>query len=150
MLITEARRNLEQLAVGRGLDLAGMNRTAAVDLVLDWYRNERAADADPLPDDGDGLLFQYGTWPFSGEPMFHYDLTRQFALKEHGEQTLWQLSLALLYTPTPETSALRGNSDWCFDPAEAGLLRTTIESSPATLHVSGRQPQAVTLDFGLV
>jgi hypothetical protein len=32
--------------------------------------------------DSDGLLFQYGTYSFSGRPMFTVDVTRQFGISD--------------------------------------------------------------------
>lgn len=54
--------------------------TGATWLAFMRFARQRFATS-PTPD-SDGLLFQYGTYAFSGRPMFTVDLTRQFEISD--------------------------------------------------------------------
>ncbi|MFE2815799.1 hypothetical protein ACFXGG_36010, partial [Streptomyces nigra] len=56
--------------------------TQAAWLAFMRFARQRFATV-PTPD-SDGLLFQYGTYAFSGRPMFTVDLTRQFDISDNG------------------------------------------------------------------
>ncbi|CAM5510945.1 MULTISPECIES: hypothetical protein [Streptomyces] len=63
----------------------------------------RRFDAAPTPD-SDGLLFQYGTYAFSGRSMFTVDLTRQFDVTdEDGEHDHY---VQVHYSPSNMTASL--------------------------------------------
>lgn len=96
----EPVRDAEQPA--RGL-LEAFERFAQIPVV----------DAAPADEDGDGVLAQFGTADFGTGREFQVDLTRQFI--EPGEDgTMWQLSCALTWPPTPETDALGSGELWSF------------------------------------
>ena len=63
-MIRDARRSLEEYASHQGLDLASIDPTGAVDVMIHWYEKVGAVDADPSDEDGDWLLFQCGTYEF--------------------------------------------------------------------------------------
>lgn len=142
--------SLERRAALEGVDLLSASADAAVDLVLGWFRDERVADALPLDQDGDGVLFQWGTCDFNAGLTFRYDLTRQLALSDGDEVRLLQLSVTLHYATTSQTAALGGGHEWCFDPEGIPGLRRVIELSPATAYVSTRHPGKVTIELSSV
>ncbi|MFD0380270.1 hypothetical protein [Streptomyces sp. NPDC127112] len=73
-----------ELDVGRSTKTELTTRAAW--LAFMRFARQRFATA-PTPD-SDGLLFQYGTYAFSGRPMFTVDLTRQFDVSDdEGEHT---------------------------------------------------------------
>ncbi|MFE7214950.1 hypothetical protein ACFY0A_45895 [Streptomyces sp. NPDC001698] len=79
-------------------------------------------DTAAIPD-SDGLLFQYGTYAFSGRPMFTVDLTRQFGISNvDGEHDHYvQVHCELRYEPEPALDA-RGRFDsWFFHDTDADL-----------------------------
>jgi hypothetical protein len=146
-----ALESLERRAAVRGIDLESLSADTAVDLVLGWFRDDRVDDARPLDQDGDGILFQWGTYDFFNDgPTFQYDLTRQMALSEGAEVRLLHLSVTLHYTATPGTTALGSGEEWCFSPESIPQLRRVIELSPATAYASTRRPTKVTLDLSEV
>jgi hypothetical protein len=73
--------------------------------------------------DSDGLLFQYGTYVFSGRPMFTVDLTRQFDVSdddgEHDHHM--QVHCELRYEPERDLDALGSFDSWFFHGADADL-----------------------------
>jgi hypothetical protein len=89
----------------------------------------------------DALLFQTGTYAFSGEPSFHLDFTRQFTIEEDGEYVcMEQLHCTLHYAPSAELSELTWNlwssscpslSDFCSQvEASAEFLTPTQHHKP--------------------
>lgn len=73
--------------------------------------------------DSDGLLFQYGTYAFSGRPMFTVDLARQFDIGDDGGQHdhYVQVHCELRYACEPALDALGRFNSWFFHDAGADL-----------------------------
>ncbi|MFE4412613.1 hypothetical protein [Streptomyces sp. NPDC056821] len=87
-------------------------------------------DTAAIPD-SDGLLFQYGTYAFSGRPMFTVDLTRQFDISDvDGEHDHYvQVHCELRYEPEPALDAMGRFDSWFFHDTDADLGQwfTTME-----------------------
>lgn len=142
MQITDAPDALRSYLRGEGLDL---DRSADADLVLcvvAWYEGQRATDAMALEDDGDMLLFQWGTYDWGEGPSFEYDMTRQFVAgpDEIDDHYIWQLSLTRHYGATAAALALGSGNRWCSTPVEAEDFRKHIIASPATAYVGNLKP----------
>ena len=60
--------------------------------------------------DDDGVLFETGTFGFTGEPMFYFSLVRQFP---NEEEEYYQIHLDILYAPSELTKDFN-QSEWCF------------------------------------
>ena len=54
------------------------------------------------PIENDMILFETGTFSFSGEPLFYFSLTRQFP---NEEEEFYQIVVNILYKPTDENKA---------------------------------------------
>ncbi|MCF2540868.1 MULTISPECIES: hypothetical protein [Streptomyces] len=95
--------------------------TQAAWLAFMRFARQRFATA-PTPD-SDGLLFQYGTYAFSGRPMFTVDLTRQFDISDNGGEHDHhaQIHCELRYECDPALDALGSFDSWFFHDADADL-----------------------------
>jgi hypothetical protein len=62
---------------------AGFNESSP-DPAVAWQAFKHFCEI-PVNCAGDGVLFQTGTYAFSGEPSFQLDFTRQFSFEEDGE-----------------------------------------------------------------
>ncbi|MGE7386913.1 hypothetical protein ACQKM2_15670 [Streptomyces sp. NPDC004126] len=82
----------------------------------------RRFETTPTPD-SDGLLFQYGTYAFSGRPMFTVDLTQQFDVSDDdGEHAHYaQVHCELRFGPAPDLDALGSFDSWFFHDADEDL-----------------------------
>ena len=60
--------------------------------------------------DDDGILFETGTFSFTGEPLFYFSLVRQFP---NEDDEYYQIHLDILYTPSDLTKNY-SQSEWCF------------------------------------
>lgn len=76
--------------------------------------------------DPDDLLFEVGTFPFTGEFMFQFSLVRQFQFLNEDEYV--QLHLDILYEPGKHTRSLRGCT-WAEGSCEDFIA--TVKSSRA-------------------
>jgi hypothetical protein len=130
--------------------ITDLTPTEGVRLMLEFYRNVRA-DGCELGQDGDMLLFQWGTHKFSGERSFQINLTRQFIMAglEDEDVPMVQLSLTFHFAPSAELEALKSGNQWCGMPDtlrdfEAYVTSTAayqavavLRSIKATLECSG-------------
>jgi hypothetical protein len=148
VMIRDARRSLEEHASHQGLDLAFIDPAGAVDVMIHWYETVGADDAAPSDEDGDGLLFQWGTYEFEEPRTFQYNLTRQLISYEDDEQVIWQLSLTLHYEPSTESGNLRGDRTiWCFARADIPAWRAAVRASAASSYVARRRPVHAAVTF---
>ena len=88
----------------------------------------------------DAFLFQCGVRSDTGEERFHWRLTRQFTHEAgSGDEGMEQLSLTLLYEPTPELRALQATlrSD---DRASLAGWFARVEALPEFQAVLGLTP----------
>jgi hypothetical protein len=60
--------------------------------------------------ESDGILYQYGTWNFTGQPLFYLDAVRQFAIPDEDEYL--QFHCTLIFAPTPELESLGSHEEW--------------------------------------
>jgi hypothetical protein len=95
--------------------------TRAAWLAFMRFARQRFATA-PTPD-SDGLLFQYGTYAFSGRPMFTVDLTRQFDISNDGGEHdhYVQIHCELRYECEPALDALGSFNSWFFHDVDVDL-----------------------------
>ncbi|HEX8848273.1 MAG TPA: hypothetical protein VF761_01945, partial [Gemmatimonadaceae bacterium] len=116
------------MAFNRMLAAAGFDMERP-DAALAWRVFKEFA-VTPVAAATDGLLFQCGTYDFSGEPAFEFDFTRQFTHEEEGEPAgMEQLSCTLYFPPTEERRALRTNL-WSFGFASAAEFFAAVEALP--------------------
>ncbi|KJY28527.1 hypothetical protein VR44_25115 [Streptomyces katrae] len=108
-----------ELDVGRSTKTELTTRAAW--LAFMRFARQRFATA-PTPD-SDGLLFQYGTYAFSGRPMFTVDLTRQFDVSDDkGEHEHYlQVHCELRYEREPVLDALGSFDSWFFHDTNGDL-----------------------------
>jgi len=124
---------LDQLTVGRGIDE-----------MLRFYADQRA-DGTTMDEDGDMLLFQWGTYDFVPPPTFQLNITRQFILPD-AEET-YQLSLTFHYLPTGQMQALKEGNKWCYRDNGLAAFRDVVNQSEAISATVGAVPLRVELRF---
>ena len=71
-------------------------------------------NAQPLDQDGDGILAQFGTYDLRDQQEFSADLTRQFIEAGPGDTPMWQLSCTLYWAPSAATDGLASGHLWSF------------------------------------
>src|SRR6202022_1619795 len=74
------------------------------------WRVFKAFAATPVECADDALLFQCGTYSFTGEPLFQVDFTRQFIHENDCEYDhMEQLHCTLCYAPREELRGMKAN-----------------------------------------
>lgn len=115
--------------------------------MFDFYRNYRAAEALPITEDGDMLIFQFGTYDWGQGMMFNLVLTRQLIFPDVDQPILWQLNLSYLYDPEPQLDALSGTGDWINDPNNLDHQLEDVMNSEAVSAGLSRRPIKVDVDW---
>ncbi len=128
----------------------GLTPVQGIRLMLDFYRDVRA-DGCELDEDGDMLLFQWGTYDFGDGRSFQFDLTRQLTVaepEEDDDSAMSQLSFTFHFTPSAQFDALKDGNRWCSTPDELEDFETFITGSDAHRAVATARPAKVTLEYG--
>ena len=105
--------------------------------MLDFYRDERASDCQ-LEDDGDMLLYQWGTYDWGEGRWFDLNITRQFIPEDDEDEGMFQLSVTAKYSPTPELEALGSGSRWCGSRDGLSEFTDYVKGSEAFKSLSGQ------------
>ena len=132
-----------------GRPIEDLTPRAGIEAALAFYAEQRA-DTAPMDADGDTLLYQWGTYSFSGPETFRLNLTRQFFLWDEDDEEPYQLSLTFHYEPTEALSSLDSGNQWCEEPETVEAFRVFISASPAYNAVADAVPMRVTLEFNYV
>lgn len=142
---SESKDRLEKLIAESGIALAALTAVDATRLMLEFYRNIRAADCPA--DGGDMLLFQWGAYDFGEGETFQYDITRQFTLSgSQSDEGMSQLSLTVHFAAIEPLRALKGDR-WCSSSGQATEFEQFIRSHEVTRAVAMLKPLKVTLDW---
>jgi hypothetical protein len=141
--INEAPDLFRQLLSSRGMTSANMVADTAWQTLVDFANIRFATGPQPA---SDGLLYEYGTYRFTGRSMFTLDLVRQFeTVDEGGEHDHFvQFHCELRYEPEPALDALGAFDSWWFP--DQGLLEewtSEINSRPEWTVLATKVPSEV-------
>lgn len=145
-----AQTELERILVARGYSLAELDVESGIELMLGFYRNQRADDCTVSACGADMLLYQWGINDWGDGEWFELDLTRQFIPGgESEDENIWQLSLTFKFVPTDPFRALASGKKWCPNPKPKGVdyFAGFILASEAFRQAKTGQPVKVELDF---
>jgi hypothetical protein len=123
----------------RGATVALRTPGNAVRTMVAFYRETHAEDC--AHEDGDMLLFQWGTydWHDGHGPHFELDITRQFIQSEEVEdEDIWQLHLTFCFPPTDDLRAVGKGDRWCRGVHELTEFETFVLGSQALAVVADR------------
>jgi len=144
---TSVRAEFERHLADHGLALAQLGAKQAVETMVAFYAAERVEGAH-IDEDGDMLLFQWGTYDWGDGPSFQYDITRQLIVQDDDDDdAIWQLSLTLHYEPGEDAQALGSGDQWCDSPDHLDEFLHFIEDAPSTRFARRTSPRRVQLEF---
>ncbi|MER5477004.1 hypothetical protein ABT026_08465 [Streptomyces sp. NPDC002734] len=129
---------------------AGRRAGACLDLEAAWEAflrfGRQLFDVSDAPD-GDGLLFQYGTYSFEGPPAFTVDLVRQFEIfdAEGDHAAFVQVHCEVRFDPEPALEALGSFTSWFFHDGGQDLdaWAREVTGRPAWAVACARTPTGV-------
>lgn len=67
-----------------------------------------------IPIDEDMILFETGTYDFTGKSQFYFSLVRQFPHEDDENDEYYQIHVDVLYTPTPKNEKFQ-EATWDID-----------------------------------
>lgn len=143
---SEAKTRFEAFLASRGEVVALLTPRRGIEAMLAFYGDVRAMDCD-LDNDGDMLLFQWGTYDVGSGVHFRVDITRQFIGQGAEDDDIWQLHLTFELDPTDEHAALGSGDRWCHSPSELGDFASHVRSHPAIASVGARSDALITMDY---
>jgi hypothetical protein len=111
---------------------------------LSFYQMARSVGCEG--DDGDMLLYQWGTYDWGRGRNFELNITRQFVeLEFEDDDAISQLSLTFKFLPTSEFEAIGSGNQWCDKIANHAQFEIFLKSHPAFLAVAKQKPQIIDL-----
>lgn len=120
---------------------------------LNLYGCSRIANT-ALENDGDMLIYQWGTYDWGFGAHFELSITRQTTLNledpDQAADSMRQLSLTFKYSPCAESSLLGAGNKWCGTPASLEEFRQFVTQSAAYLWAAANPPQKVEVSLGRV
>ncbi len=145
-----SKAELEKRIGQSGIAVSALTPVQAVRLALDFYTEVRA-DGCELDEDGDMLLFQWGTYDLGQGRAFQFDITRQFIVSEDEDDNaaISQLSLRFHFMPSAQLDAIKGGNRWCGGLEELADFEVFIIASDAYRAVQASLPSKVTLGYGI-
>jgi hypothetical protein len=114
--------------------------------MLDFYRDERVEDCK-IEDDGDMLLYQWGTYDWGQGRWFDLNITRQFIPDGGDDDEIFQLSVTAKYSPAPELDALGSGNKWCESPDKLPHFKEFLDSSAALQFLHQKPCDKVDVSF---
>jgi hypothetical protein len=115
---------------------------------LDCYKQYRI-DRCLADDDGDVLVFQWGTYDWGDGEQFEVSLTRELLTAVgDGEEDVRQVALAYRFEPTRELEQLGDGELWCDDPGSADRFWAKVQKTKPYLAVAHRTDAEMELGEG--
>jgi hypothetical protein len=130
-----------------GLSLSTLTATNGVEAMLSYFDDERADGCDP-DDDGDMLLFQWGTNDWGDGPAFEVNITRQLIAAKDEDEEPRQLSLTFRFDPSAAPKGLKDGNKWCEGPEQLASYRRFLAGAKALQAVDRQSPASVELRYG--
>jgi hypothetical protein len=142
----QAKERFEKFMAQRSSPEVSKDPAWGLDAMFAFYRECRATDCD-VNSDADMLLFQWGTYHWSKNELFEFDITRQLILGAGEDDQIWQLSLTFLFPITPDLKALKSGNRWCHTPNDLEEFAKSVRASQAFKLAATQQDAKMELDF---
>ena len=143
-----AKREFERFIKESGKKRGTLTPAEGIQLMLDFYWQVRAENC-PLDENGDMLLYQWGTYDWGDGRFFQCDITRQFILAgTEGDDGMSQLSFTFYFHPSAEFDALKAGNRWCASPAALAAFQSFVTGTDAYRVVASSTPVKLSLEYG--
>jgi hypothetical protein len=143
----EAKTRFLKRLTAAGLSLGTLNATTGIEATLSYFADERADGCDP-DEEGDMLLFQWGTNDWGDGPMFEINITRQLIVINDEDEEPRQLSLTFRFDPAVSPKGMKDGNKWCDGPEHLASYRRFIAGTKAMQAVRRESPATVELRYG--
>lgn len=117
--------------------------------MLEFYREVRVEGVAELDENGDTLLFEWGTFDWGKGNHFEIIIHRQFVDAElQDDDAISQLRLIFYFAPTEDRLELKEGGHWCDQPKWLSELETFIRENAAYQAVAKSYADAIELTYG--
>ena len=115
-----------------------------------WWRAFTRFATEPVESASDGLLFQAGTYSFTGSEKYTVGFVRQFEVVDEDNEFEYyvQLQCEFLYEPNADLRALGSYNLWCF-PSDGDSIDDWVGAVEARIEFQTAQrlaPTSVTVE----
>ena len=145
--VQASRSAFNRVIASRGIQLADLIPGIGMTLMCAWYATRRAQGC-VVEEDGDMLLFQWGTGAVGSGERFTLDVTRQFMWDSGNDNNIRHLSLRFEYLPTRELRAMGAGNAWCQSPDQLEDFVTYVTTSRTYQALEQVEAKRVTLNYG--
>jgi hypothetical protein len=136
--------SFEEFVENRGGSFPELTVRTGIAEMLSFY--ESVLPTGCTIENGDMLLFQWGTYDWGDGPQFEVNITRQFIeLEAEDDHSISQLQLTFKFPPDKDTDVLGDGNRWCNSQSEIALLREFISFNPAFLAKADLDPPGVSV-----
>jgi hypothetical protein len=151
MKTIDALKEFHSRILQAGKTVDALTLSQGIGFMFDFYRDVRASGCR-IKDDGDMLLYQWGTYEFDKPRSFSCDITRQFIHTGFwgGGDGMSQLSLTFHFTPSAESDAFKSGNKWCETPETIKSFEDFLVVNPPYVRFHDVQPDRVTLNYDRV
>lgn len=130
-----------------------LDLSATISEILRLYADIRISNTSP-EENGDMLLFQWGTYDWGEGNFFEFDIARQIISAElegeDPEEGIKQLNVTFKYSPNTSTKKLKDGNAWCESPSELSEFQDTILESSAYQWCVNEKPVSVVVNLDFV
>jgi hypothetical protein len=132
---------IDAFTASAGTDPRALPVGQAFAAMFDFFAGVAPQASVPANEDGDMLLFEYGSYDWGNGAAFELCLTRQVIWEpEEDEIEIWQLRLVYRYDPTLVGDALGKGLRWCRSRDELPEFCEAVTASPALRAVAAMEP----------
>jgi hypothetical protein len=134
----------EEFVENRGGSLPELTVRTGVAEMLSFY--DSVSPTGCTNENGDMLLFQWGTYDWGDGTRFEINITRQFIESAaEDDDAISQLQLTFKFPPNKVTATLGDGNRWCNSQTEIQQFREFISSNRAFLAEADVDPPGVSL-----
>jgi hypothetical protein len=123
--------------------LKELTPTDGIEAMLAFYTEQRAKGCS-LDNDGDMLLYEWGTYNWGEGEAFEFNITRQFI---DSKRAFRQLRLRFKFAVSKKTQTCKAGNRWCELPDNVDEFRRYIRESKAYKLVQTLTPADVILEL---
>jgi hypothetical protein len=142
---SESATTFEAALTTAGTTVLQLDAAAALTQMEAFYRDVRAEKC-LMDEEGDTLHCQWGVNEQGAGKTFQLEFSRHFIEPgDEDEDGMSQLSLTLIYAPSPDLLALEPGTFQCSQPAELPEFEKSLRASPHYQTLAALKPQQRTL-----
>jgi hypothetical protein len=122
----------EEFFEGRGGALPGLTVRTGVAEMLAFY--EAALPVGCASENGEMLLFQWGTYDWGDGKHFEIYMTRQFIeAAAEDDDAISQLQLVFRFAPDKDRYSIGAGNRWCSSQSDIDTFRAEADSNPPSV-----------------